>query len=159
MAGSRANRSSKYAAVFVKPPRSGTHRDAVSWNPELLAWVLRSDYWDYHLPLFKDQSNLASSCCSKPRYFNLWRARHSSLTSSPTWSTLHLPSNSGRASGTQGRQRPVLDRLRRRQRAQEMAEVVGERMKLEPHRVGGERSAYPGSSEAAMAHPRGESLL
>src|SRR5262249_2217694 len=29
----------------------------------------------------------------------------------------------------------------RRQRAQEIAEVVGERMKLEPHRVGGERSA------------------
>src|SRR5499426_690948 len=41
----------------------------------------------------------------------------------------------------QGRQRPVLDRLRRRQRAQEIAEVVGERMKLEPHRIGGERSA------------------
>src|SRR5262249_26575236 len=33
----------------------------------------------------------------------------------------------------QTRQRPVLDRLRRRQRAQEIAEVVGERMKLEPH--------------------------
>src|SRR5262249_39658403 len=29
----------------------------------------------------------------------------------------------------------------RRQRPQEIAEVVGERMKLEPHRVGGERSA------------------
>jgi hypothetical protein len=41
----------------------------------------------------------------------------------------------------QGRQRPVLDRLRRRQRAQEIAEVVGERMKLESYRVGGERSA------------------
>src|SRR5262245_15949420 len=41
----------------------------------------------------------------------------------------------------QTRQRPVLDRLRRRQRAQEIAEVVGERMKLEPHRIGGERSA------------------
>src|SRR5262249_21840779 len=41
----------------------------------------------------------------------------------------------------QTRQRPVLDRLRRRQRAQEIAEVVGERMKLEPRRVGGERSA------------------
>src|SRR5262249_32810922 len=41
----------------------------------------------------------------------------------------------------QGSQRPVLDRLRRRQRAQEIAEVVGERMKLEPHRIGGERSA------------------
>ena len=34
----------------------------------------------------------------------------------------------------------VLDRLRRRQRAQEIAEVVGERMKLEPYRVGGERT-------------------
>src|SRR6476620_1921669 len=41
----------------------------------------------------------------------------------------------------QTRQRPVLDRLRRRQRAQEIAEVVGERMKLEPHRVSVERSA------------------
>jgi hypothetical protein len=41
----------------------------------------------------------------------------------------------------QTRQRPALDRLRRRQRAQEIAEVVGERMKLEPHRIGGERSA------------------
>src|SRR5258705_12355515 len=41
----------------------------------------------------------------------------------------------------QTRQRPVHDRLRRRQRAQEIAEVVGERMKLEPYRVGGERSA------------------
>src|SRR5262249_31327415 len=37
-------------------------------------------------------------------------------------------------------QRPVLDRLRRRQRPQ-IAEIVGERMKLEPHRVGRERSA------------------
>src|SRR6266446_7859133 len=41
----------------------------------------------------------------------------------------------------QTRQRPILDRLRRRQRTQEIAEVVGERMKLEPHRIGGERSA------------------
>src|SRR5215510_39118 len=41
----------------------------------------------------------------------------------------------------QTRQRPVLDRLRRRQRAQEIAEIVGEGMKLEPHRVCGERSA------------------
>src|SRR5262249_21821611 len=39
------------------------------------------------------------------------------------------------------RQRPVLDRLWRCQRAQEITEVVGERMKLEPHRIGGERSA------------------
>jgi hypothetical protein len=38
----------------------------------------------------------------------------------------------------QARQRPVLDRLRRRQRAQEIAEIVGERMKLQTHRVGGE---------------------
>ena len=41
----------------------------------------------------------------------------------------------------QARQRPVLDRLRRRQRAQEIAEVVGERMKLEPNGIGGERPA------------------
>ena len=41
----------------------------------------------------------------------------------------------------QARQRPVLDRLRRRPHAQEIAEVVGERTKLEPHRVGGERLA------------------
>ena len=41
----------------------------------------------------------------------------------------------------QGRQRPVLDRLRRRQRVQEVAEVVNQRMKLQTHRVGGERSA------------------
>jgi hypothetical protein len=47
-----------------------------------------------------------------------------------------------RADFLQTRQRPVLDRLRRRQRAQEIAEIVGERVKLEePHRVGGERSA------------------
>src|SRR5262245_5556893 len=39
------------------------------------------------------------------------------------------------------RQRPVLDRLWRCQRAQEITEVVGERMKLEPHPIGGERSA------------------
>ena len=32
------------------------HRDAVSRNPELLASLLRLDYWDYHLPLVKDQS-------------------------------------------------------------------------------------------------------
>ena len=41
----------------------------------------------------------------------------------------------------QARQRPVLDRLGCRQRAQEVAEIVGERMKLEPARVGGERPA------------------
>src|SRR6516165_11478354 len=32
----------------------------------------------------------------------------------------------------EGGQRPITHRLRRRQRAQEIAEVVGERMKLEP---------------------------
>jgi hypothetical protein len=36
----------------------------------------------------------------------------------------------------QARQRPVVYRLRRRKRAQEIAEVVGERRKLESHRVG-----------------------
>jgi len=38
-------------------------------------------------------------------------------------------------------QRPVLDRLGRRQCAQEIAEVVSERMKLERNGIGGERSA------------------
>ena len=32
----------------------------------------------------------------------------------------------------QARQRPVFDRLGRRQRAQEIAEIAGERMKLKP---------------------------
>jgi hypothetical protein len=41
----------------------------------------------------------------------------------------------------QARQRPALDRLGRRQRAQEIAEIVGERMKLKPDRIGGERPA------------------
>jgi hypothetical protein len=35
----------------------------------------------------------------------------------------------------QARQRPVFDRLGRRQRAQEIAEIVGQRMKLEPPRL------------------------
>ena len=39
----------------------------------------------------------------------------------------------------QARQRPVFDWLGRRQRAQEIAEIVGQRMKLEPDGVGGER--------------------
>jgi hypothetical protein len=38
----------------------------------------------------------------------------------------------------QGRHRPVLDRLRRRQGSQEVAEIIGERMKLKANRVGGE---------------------
>jgi hypothetical protein len=46
-----------------------------------------------------------------------------------------------RDAGLQARQRPVLDRFGRRQRAQEVAEIVRERMKLEPHRVSGERPA------------------
>ena len=41
----------------------------------------------------------------------------------------------------QGRQRPVLDRLGRRQRPQEVGEVASKRMKLKPHRVCGKRSA------------------
>jgi hypothetical protein len=41
----------------------------------------------------------------------------------------------------QARQRPVFDRLRRRQRAQEIPKIVGERMKLETDGVGGERAA------------------
>jgi hypothetical protein len=39
------------------------------------------------------------------------------------------------------RHRPVLDRLRRRQRAQEVAEVVGEGVKLKARGVGGKRPA------------------
>jgi hypothetical protein len=42
----------------------------------------------------------------------------------------------------EARQRPVLDRLRRCQRAQEIVEIVGERMKLEPHCVGRERPTH-----------------
>jgi len=38
-------------------------------------------------------------------------------------------------------QRPILDRLRRRQRAQEVAEIVSERVKLKTDGVGGERTA------------------
>jgi hypothetical protein len=38
----------------------------------------------------------------------------------------------------QGRKRPVFDRLWRRQRTQEIAEIIGERMKLETDGVGSE---------------------
>ena len=38
----------------------------------------------------------------------------------------------------QTRQRPIFDRLRRRQSAQEIAEIVGQRMKLETDGVRGE---------------------
>ena len=41
----------------------------------------------------------------------------------------------------QRRHRPVLDRLRRRQRAKEVAEIVGERVKLKANHVGGEGMA------------------
>jgi len=41
----------------------------------------------------------------------------------------------------QARQRPVFDRFRRRQRAQEVAEIVSQRMKLEANGVGGETAA------------------
>jgi hypothetical protein len=41
----------------------------------------------------------------------------------------------------QARQRPLLDRLRRRQRAQKIAEIVGQRKQMETEGVGHERSA------------------
>jgi hypothetical protein len=41
----------------------------------------------------------------------------------------------------ESRQRPVFDRLRRRQGSQEVAEIIGERMKLKANRVGGEGTA------------------
>ncbi len=41
----------------------------------------------------------------------------------------------------QARQRPIFDRLGRRQRAQEVAEIVSERVKLKTDGVGGERTA------------------
>jgi hypothetical protein len=41
----------------------------------------------------------------------------------------------------QARQRPILDRLRRRQRAQKITEIVGQRMKLNADRVSRERAA------------------
>ena len=41
----------------------------------------------------------------------------------------------------QAGQRPVLDRLGRRQRAQEVADIVGERVKLETDGIGRERPA------------------
>jgi hypothetical protein len=39
------------------------------------------------------------------------------------------------------RQRPILDWLRRRQRTQEVAEIVSERMKRKTHGIGGEGAA------------------
>src|SRR4029077_11581412 len=52
----------------------------------------------------------------------------------------------------QGCQRPLLDRLRRRQRAQKIAEIVGQRMKLEANSVGGEGTArQPRPLDRALA--------
>jgi len=52
----------------------------------------------------------------------------------------------------QARQRPVLNRLGCRQRAQEIAKIVGWRMKLEPHGVGCERPArQPRPLDRALA--------
>jgi len=41
----------------------------------------------------------------------------------------------------QAGERPAFDRLGRRQRAQEIAEIVGERVKLKANGIGGERAA------------------
>jgi hypothetical protein len=52
----------------------------------------------------------------------------------------------------QAGQRPVLDWLGRRQRAQEVAEVVGERMELKSDRIGDERPArQPRPPDGALA--------
>ena len=41
----------------------------------------------------------------------------------------------------QAGQRPLLDRLRQSQRPHKVGEIVGQRMKLKPDGVGGERAA------------------
>ena len=52
----------------------------------------------------------------------------------------------------QARQRPILDRFRRCQGAQKIAEIVGERMKLEPNDIGSERPArQPRPLDRALA--------
>src|SRR5260221_9414397 len=52
----------------------------------------------------------------------------------------------------QARQRPVLDRLRCCKRAEKVAKIVGDSMKLEPHGVGRERSArQPGTLDRTFA--------
>ena len=52
----------------------------------------------------------------------------------------------------EARQRPVFDRLGSRQRAQEVAEIVGERVKLKSNSVGGEGSAgKPRPSDRPLA--------
>ena len=51
----------------------------------------------------------------------------------------------------QARQRPILDRLWCRQPAQKITEIVGQRMKLKPDRIGGERAArQPCPSDRAL---------
>ena len=51
-------------------------------------------------------------------------------------------------------QRPVLDRLGRRQRAQEAAEVVGRRMELQPDRIScGRPQPKRGGTRAVVWHP------
>jgi hypothetical protein len=52
----------------------------------------------------------------------------------------------------EARQRPVFDRLGRGERAQEVAEIVGEGMKLKADGVGGERAARkPRPSDRSLA--------
>ena len=52
----------------------------------------------------------------------------------------------------ESRQRAVFDRFRRRQRAQEIPKIVGERMKLEADGVGGQGTArQPGPFDRALA--------
>ena len=56
----------------------------------------------------------------------------------------------------ESRHRPVLDRLRRRQRAQEISKIVGQRMKLKSNGVGGERrtiQARPFDRTLALLDP------
>src|SRR5215471_4211466 len=48
----------------------------------------------------------------------------------------------------QARQRPVLDRLRCCKRAEKVAKIVGDRMKLDPHGVGRERPAQSENHQA-----------
>jgi hypothetical protein len=54
----------------------------------------------------------------------------------------------------QARQRPILDRFRRCQGAQEIAKIIGERMKLEPNGIGSERPArQPRPLDRALIAP------
>ena len=56
----------------------------------------------------------------------------------------------------ESRHRPVLDRVRRRQRAQEISKIAGQRMKLKSNSVGGERrtiQARPFDRTLALLEP------